>query len=99
MRVVEAAEEFLADYDGPNMAWQRPAGAPVAIETNRLMFGSGDSAFEVAVGYSSMAQPKVEELRSLFKKRQGGQGRPCTSRHRIFRCEWQSPSRCSWGHR
>jgi hypothetical protein len=71
------AEHFLEDYDGSALSWKRPPGAPVAFETDRILFGNGDSAIEVAIASAARpGQPKADDLRSLFKKRQGGRPAP-----------------------
>ena len=65
------AEHFLEDYDGHSLPWTKPAGAPVALETDRILFGNGDNALEVAIASATRpGQPKAEDLRALFKKRQ-----------------------------
>ena len=71
------AGHFLEDYDGNVLSWLRPAGTPVAFETDRVLFGQGDSAIEVAVAsLAQPGQPKAEDLRALFKKRQAGRPAP-----------------------
>lgn len=71
------SEEFLEDYDGQTLPWARPPGTPAAFETDRILFGNGDNALEVAVASAtSPGQPKTEDLRSLFKKRQANRPAP-----------------------
>ena len=70
-------ERFLEDYDGRVLPWVRPAGAPTAFETDRVLFGNGDDALEVAVASATRpAQPKAEDLRALFRKRQASRPAP-----------------------
>ena len=71
------AEHFLEDYDGPSLPWPKPAGAPMAFETERILFGNGDNALEVAIASATRpGQPKAEDLRALFKKRQANRPAP-----------------------
>ena len=71
------AEHFLEDYDGRSLPWPKPAGAPMAFETQRILFGNGDNALEVAIASATQpGQPKVEDLRALFKKRQANRPAP-----------------------
>ena len=71
------AEQFLEDYAGHVLPWSRPAGAPVAFEADRVLFGNGDNALEVAIASPCRTgQPKAEDLRSLFKKRQASRPAP-----------------------
>lgn len=44
-----AAEHFSEDYDGRSLPWAKPVGAPTAFETERILLGNGDNAFEVAL--------------------------------------------------
>ena len=53
------------------------AGAPTVFETDRILFGNGDNALEVAVASTARpGQPKAEDLRALFKKRQAHRPAP-----------------------
>ena len=71
------AEHFLEDYDGRSLPWPKPAGAPMAFETDRILFGNGDNALEVAIASATRpGQPKAEDLRALFKKRQANRPAP-----------------------
>ena len=71
------AEHFLEDYDGHSLPWPKPAGAPMAFETERILFGNGDNALEVAIASATRpGQPKAEDLRALFKKRQANRPAP-----------------------
>jgi hypothetical protein len=71
------AERFLEDYDGHILQWTRPPGAPTVFDTVRILFGHGDNALEVAVASTTRpAQPKSEDLRALFKKRQANRPAP-----------------------
>jgi hypothetical protein len=73
----QAAEQFLEDYDGRSLPWAKPVGAPTAFETDRILFGNGDNALEVAIASTTLAgQPKAEDLRALFKKRQANRPAP-----------------------
>jgi hypothetical protein len=71
------AEHFLEDYDGNVLSWPRPAGTSGALQTDRVLFGQGDNAVEVAVASTAQAgQPKADDLRTIFKKRQAGRATP-----------------------
>lgn len=62
---------------GGALPWARPTGAPVAFDTDRILFGNGDNALEVAVASTTgSAQPKAEDLPALFKKRQANRPAP-----------------------
>jgi hypothetical protein len=63
-----AAEQFLADFEGTEVAWLRPQGTPASLTTDRVLLGNGEHALEVAIATSS-TQPKADDLRTLFKKR------------------------------
>ncbi len=72
-----AAEQLLEDYDGRSLPWGRPAGAPAVFETDRVLFGNGDNALEVAIAWATRpGQPRAEDLRALFKKRQANRPAP-----------------------
>jgi len=72
-----AAEHFLEDYDGRSLPWAKPVGAPTAFQTERILFGNGDNALEVAIAWATRpGQPKAEDLRALFKKRQANRPAP-----------------------
>ncbi|HME65400.1 MAG TPA: hypothetical protein VKG61_10955 [Streptosporangiaceae bacterium] len=72
-----AAEHFLEDYDGRSLPWAKPLGAPTAFQTERILFGNGDNALEVAIAWATRpGQPKAEDLRALFKKRQANRPAP-----------------------
>ena len=52
-------------------------GTSAAFETDRVLFGNGDNALEVAIASAEGGgQPKADELRTLFKKRQAGRPAP-----------------------
>ena len=51
------AEHFLEDYDGHSLPWAKPAGAPTAFETDRILFGNGDNALEVAIASTTQPWP------------------------------------------
>lgn len=70
------AAHFLEDYDGRGLPWVKPAGTSAAFETDRVLFGNGDNALEVAIASARGGQPKADELRTLFKKRQAGRPAP-----------------------
>jgi hypothetical protein len=70
------AAHFLEDYDGRGLPWVKPAGTSAAFETDRILFGNGDSPLEVAIASAQGGQPKADELRTLFKKRQAGRPAP-----------------------
>ena len=70
-------EQFLEDYLGRTLPWTRPVGSPSALDTDRVLFGTGDNALEVAVGYAANSgQPRAEDLRALFKKRHANRSAP-----------------------
>lgn len=71
------ADNFLDDYDGRSLPWSTPSGAPATIVTDRVLFGAGENAFEVAIGSATEpGQPRVDDLRSLFRRRQGNRPSP-----------------------
>jgi hypothetical protein len=70
------AAHFLEDYDGRGLPWVKPAGTSAVFETDRVLFGNGDNALEVAIASARGWQPKADELRTLFKKRQAGRPAP-----------------------
>jgi hypothetical protein len=75
--LTQEAEQFLENYDGRILPWPRPAGAPTAFETDRILFGNGDNALEVAIASTTRpGPPKAEDLRALFKKRQANRPAP-----------------------
>jgi len=67
----------LEDYNGRSLPWARPAGAPAVFETDRVLFGNGGNALEVAIAWATRpGQPRAEDLRALFKKRQANRPVP-----------------------
>jgi len=66
-------EEFLADLEPRK--WSAPAGAPKSITPSLLFLGQGDHALEVAVA-SCASRPKAEDVRKMWKARQGGRPSP-----------------------
>ena len=75
IKVADGAQSLLEDYEGQVLPWTRPPGSPVAIRTDRVLFGKERNALEVAIGYAD-TQPRVEDLRKLFKLRQGARPSP-----------------------
>ena len=75
MGPVESAEMLLGDYEGRVLPWERPTGSPSAITTDRVAFGKGQNALEVAVAHADR-QPKAEDVRKLFKLRQANRPSP-----------------------
>jgi hypothetical protein len=75
---LSVAEHFLENYEGRALPWPRPPGASPAFKTGRVLFGNGDNALEVAIATvpSGSGQPKADDLRVLFKKRQMGRATP-----------------------
>jgi hypothetical protein len=58
----------LEDYHGCSLPWAKPVGAPAAFETERILFGNGDNALEVAIASAAWpGQPKDGDLSALFK--------------------------------
>jgi hypothetical protein len=67
----------MEDYPGRILPWARPPGAPAVLQTDRVLFGNGENALEVAVAFMTRTgQPKAEDLRLLFKKRQANRPAP-----------------------
>jgi hypothetical protein len=76
-RRVVITEQFLEDYDGRTLPWARPTGSPSALDTDRVLFGNGDNALEVAIAYATSAsQPRADDLRALFRKRHANRPAP-----------------------
>ncbi|HEY9475549.1 MAG TPA: hypothetical protein VIS06_17090 [Mycobacteriales bacterium] len=74
--LVQVAEGFLDDFDGHVLPWHRPSGAPTGLSADRVLFGQGQNALEVAVAWSVGGRPKVDELRALWRKRQANRPSP-----------------------
>jgi hypothetical protein len=71
------AEQFLDDYGGIALSWPRPPGGPAAFSTDRILFGRGENALEVALGSMSRpGKPTAGGLRALFGKRQANRPVP-----------------------
>lgn len=70
------AELFLEDSDARTLPWPKPPGAPTSLTTDRVLFGNGDSALEVAVAWSEAGQPKIEDVRRLWKARHNNRPAP-----------------------
>jgi hypothetical protein len=71
------AEKFLEDYDGTALHWTRPPGGPAGFSTDRVFFGRGENALEVALGFMTRAgKPPVRELRALLANRQANRASP-----------------------
>lgn len=74
---LSVAKQFLDDYEGQVLQWLKPAGSPAACKTDRILFGRGDNALEIAVAsVVPDGQPRAEDLRALFRKRQAGRPAP-----------------------
>jgi hypothetical protein len=70
-------ERFLDDFDGRSLPWSKPPGAPSSFDTDRILFGNGDNALEVAVAIATNpGQPRIEDLRGLFRKRHANRPAP-----------------------
>ncbi|MEU5995929.1 hypothetical protein ABZ806_43715 [Spirillospora sp. NPDC047418] len=69
-------DRFLEDSDARTLPWAKPQGAPASLNTDRVLFGNGDSPLEVAVAYSVEGQPKTDEIRRLWKLRQSNRPSP-----------------------
>lgn len=78
VRGAQLAAEFLADYDGRALPWTKPVGAPATFNTDRILFGDGDNALEVAIAYTTYDgdRPRSDSLRTLWKKRQPNRPSP-----------------------
>jgi hypothetical protein len=76
--VLSDAEHFLEDYEGRALSWARPSGTSPVFTTGRVLFGNGDSALEVAIASvpPGSGQPRADDLRVLFRKRQMGRATP-----------------------
>ena len=66
-------EDFLADRDPRR--WSLPKGSPSGIVPEALFLGEGDPALEVALA-TSRHRPKADDVRSLWKLRQGRRPSP-----------------------
>ena len=75
---LSVAEHFLEDYEGRALSWPKPPGTSPVFKTGRVLFGNGDNALEVAIAAvpPGSGQPKADDLRVLFKKRQMGRATP-----------------------
>ncbi|MFC8311818.1 Eco57I restriction-modification methylase domain-containing protein [Streptomyces olivaceus] len=69
-------DTFLEDCEVRDLQWARPEGAPSSLSTDRILLGNGDSALEVVVAWSEQGQPKAEDVRRLWKLRQGNRPAP-----------------------
>jgi hypothetical protein len=70
------AKHFLEDH-GRSRPWKKTDGAPAAFETDRILFGNGDNALEVAIASATRpGQPKAGDLRALFKTIQANRPAP-----------------------
>lgn len=68
------ADEFLGSSTARCIDWEKPAGAPAAIQTVEVLFGQGDKPLEVAISHSA-APPRAEDLKKLWRMR-GNRGVP-----------------------
>jgi hypothetical protein len=66
-------ESFLVDRD--SRTWTAPAGVPKSLTPNNFFLGHGDHALEVALA-TSEGQPKADDVRSLWRARQGRRPSP-----------------------
>ena len=64
-------DTFLSDATGTEIDWVKPAGAPVALQTEFVQIGSGPDGFEVAFArtIAPTVAPKADEVRALWKVR------------------------------
>ncbi len=69
--LTDVVDRFLEDTDAHDLPWSAPAGAPESLVTERLVFGKGDAALEIAISYSPSGAPRVPDLRRLLQLRQG----------------------------
>ncbi|MEU7255249.1 hypothetical protein AB0B21_05530 [Streptomyces rimosus] len=69
-------DTFLEACDARDLRWARPKGTPSSLSTDRILFGKGDSALEVVVAWSEQGKPKTEDVRRLWKLRQGNRPTP-----------------------
>jgi hypothetical protein len=71
------AEQFLENSDRVALPWARPPSAPAGFSADRVFFGQGENALEVALGY--MTRPgklRAGELRALLERRQANRPAP-----------------------
>lgn len=61
-------EDFLADADVREIPWSKPSGAPISLDTDRILIADGADAIEVAVA-SATSQPKIDDVRRLWSAR------------------------------
>ncbi|MER7209965.1 hypothetical protein ABT340_23150 [Streptosporangium sp. NPDC000239] len=74
--IADVAEQFLDDVDTRDLQWNEPTGTPPELATERILFGNGDAALEVAIAFSKAGVPKTEDLRRLWKLRHGNRPSP-----------------------
>ena len=64
-------DTFLSDATGTEIDWVKPAGAPIALQTEFVQIGSGPDGFEVAFArtVAPTVAPKADEVRDLPERR------------------------------
>ncbi|MFD9778349.1 Eco57I restriction-modification methylase domain-containing protein [[Kitasatospora] papulosa] len=72
----DVLDTFLEACDARDLQWARPKGTPSSLRTDRILLGKGDSALEVVVAWSEQGKPKTEDVRRLWKLRQGNRSTP-----------------------
>ena len=71
------AGQFLENSGRVALPWTRPPGAPTGFSTDRVFFGQGENALEVALGFMTRpGKPRTGELRTLLGKRQANRPTP-----------------------
>ncbi|NUL03316.1 hypothetical protein HRW07_08690 [Streptomyces lunaelactis] len=70
------AEFFLEDCESRVLPWAKPQGVSASLTTDKVLFGKGDAALEVAVALSVAGQPKIDDVRRLWKIRQANRPAP-----------------------
>lgn len=68
------ADEFLADLDPRR--WSPPEGAPASLTPSVYFVGNGDHGLEVVLASSGSGRPRAEDVRRLWRARQGGRPAP-----------------------
>ncbi|MFF1930235.1 Eco57I restriction-modification methylase domain-containing protein [Streptomyces sp. NPDC058228] len=74
--IQDEAEIFLDDCDARFIPLVSPQGTPASLTTDRVLFGKGDSALEVVVAWSAVGQPRIDDVRRLWKARHANRSAP-----------------------
>lgn len=68
------AEEFLGNLDPRR--WTPPKDGPASLTPSLYFLGNGENALERALATSQSGRPKADDVRRLWKPRQGGRPAP-----------------------